>query len=222
MIEASSRVALALVVDGDGRVTCWSGAVRTEDGSRDVQAWPGLAALLAQLDDADPDVEEVRGMLRTADGDVPVIARRLDQPLEGGCILVTEKIEVDAVAAVERAHESVVDAHEALDACRADLLRLQRLSERLLAFGPPAIVVDNHRRVRGVSASAEKLLGVSASRALGRSLGSVIPQIDLGVDDSETQVVNGRSSPVRVRVHAVGTDEDDRILVFEAASDTQR
>jgi hypothetical protein len=214
MIEASSRVPLALVVDGDGQVTCWAGPDLPDDGSRDITAWPGLAELLTRLD-ADPG-DEVQGVLKAPFGDAVVTARRLARPLDGGCVLIAEAIEGDVVAAVERAHVTVIEAQDALDACRADLLRLQRLCERLLAVSPSAVVVDGNRRIRGLSAAGEKLLGVTAARVLGRPLSNVLSGVDFA-ERANPQRVELHGQALRVTVDAVDTDDEtgDLLLFVE-------
>jgi PAS domain-containing protein len=125
--------------------------------------------------------------------------------------------QAEVAATIERAHEAVAEAREALRKCQSELMRLQRLSEQLLELGPPAVVLDEEQRVRGMSAAAERLLGVQAIRTLGRSASSVLPHVDLTQPGQRTQIVDGPPGHghLRVRVRELGDDTLDRLVVLE-------
>ena len=138
----------------------------------------------------------------------------------GGGHDITEYAGDDVSVALERARDAVAEAKELLGSYRADLVALQQLAERLLEVCPPAVIVDDSERIRGMNLAAEQLLGTSANRAMGRRASSVLPDVDLTTAGRRSQVVeHPASGQLRVRICQLGAEATPtRLVVIEPDS----
>jgi PAS domain-containing protein len=167
-----------LVLSAQAEVICTAGGRVSVEPGEQLGSWAGLTELLEQCA---RDHRAVSGPVDVPGvGTVELSARPLQCP-EGGrtWVLLSRRADRhddgDVVERLARAASLIREAHAALESRHADVLRLQRLADKLLELGPPAIVVDDGQRVRGWSRAVEAILGISADRAIGKPISTVLP-----------------------------------------------